>query len=38
KRRLKKVKSIELRGGILYTDCDCYRRNGLQYDCSRTLC
>lgn len=38
KRPLKKVKSIELRAGTLYNNCDCYRRNGLQHDCPRTLC
>ncbi|XP_072743850.1 uncharacterized protein [Anoplolepis gracilipes] len=38
KKHLKKVKSIELRAGTLYTNCDCYRRNGLQHDCPRTLC
>lgn len=31
-------KSRELRGGILYTNCGCPRRNGLQYDCQRTEC
>lgn len=31
-------KSRELRGGILYTDCYCLRRNGLQYDCRRSGC
>ncbi|KAL6448000.1 hypothetical protein ACFW04_000205 [Cataglyphis niger] len=38
KRRLKKVKSIELRAGTLYNNCDCYRRDGLQHDCPRSLC
>lgn len=32
------VKSRELRGGVLYTDCQCLRRNGLQLDCRRTGC
>lgn len=31
-------KSRELRGGVLYTDCFCLRRNGLQYDCRRSGC
>lgn len=31
-------KSRELRGGVLYTDCNCLRRNGLQYDCRRSGC
>ncbi|CAF4791152.1 unnamed protein product [Pieris macdunnoughi] len=35
---LKACKSRELRGGILYTDCYCLRRNGLQYDCRRSGC
>ncbi|CAK1544672.1 unnamed protein product [Leptosia nina] len=35
---LKRRKSRELRGGILYTDCYCLRRNGLQYDCRRSGC
>ncbi|KAF9421612.1 hypothetical protein HW555_002545, partial [Spodoptera exigua] len=35
---LRPCKSRELRGGILYTDCFCLRRNGLQYDCRRTGC
>lgn len=34
----KKVPSRELRGGVLYTDCDCNRRNGLQHDCPRDRC
>lgn len=38
KKRCKKIKSRELHAGTLYTDCDCYRRNGLQHDCPRTLC
>ncbi|XP_069672488.1 uncharacterized protein [Periplaneta americana] len=35
---LQEVKSRELRGGVLYTGCDCNKRNGLQHDCKRTLC
>ncbi|CAH0724786.1 unnamed protein product, partial [Brenthis ino] len=35
---LKICKSRELRGGLLYTDCFCLRRNGLQYDCRRSGC
>lgn len=35
---LKSCQSRELRGGILYTDCFCLRRNGLQYDCRRSGC
>lgn len=35
---LKSCKSRELKGGILYTDCFCLRRNGLQYDCRRSGC
>lgn len=35
---LRACKSRELRGGILYTDCYCLRRNGLQYDCRRSGC
>ncbi|KOB66443.1 Uncharacterized protein OBRU01_14994, partial [Operophtera brumata] len=31
-------RSRELRGGILYTDCFCLRRNGLQHDCRRSGC
>ncbi|OXU31827.1 hypothetical protein TSAR_004055 [Trichomalopsis sarcophagae] len=34
----KKVNSRELRAGVVYTDCDCYRRNGLQHDCPRNRC
>lgn len=35
---LRNSKSRELRGGMLYTDCFCLRRNGLQYDCRRSGC
>lgn len=35
---LKNVNSHELRGGILYSNCGCTRRNGLQSDCGRFLC
>lgn len=35
---LTESKSRELRGGILYTGCDCEKRNGLQDDCQRTGC
>ncbi|XP_043475623.1 uncharacterized protein LOC122507129 [Leptopilina heterotoma] len=28
----------EMRGGVLYTKCDCLIRNGLQDDCPLTLC
>ena len=35
---VKEVKSRELVGGVLYTGCDCNKRNGLQHDCKRTLC
>lgn len=35
---IKNVKSRELRGGILFTDCHCLRRNGLQHDCQRAGC
>lgn len=35
---LRNCQSRELRGGILYTDCNCLRRNGLQYDCRRSGC
>ena len=35
---LRRCKSRELRGGILYRDCECVRRNGLQDDCPRTDC
>lgn len=36
--RLRKVRSRELYAGVVYTDCDCYHRNGLQHDCPRTSC
>ncbi|XP_063236359.1 uncharacterized protein LOC134538797 [Bacillus rossius redtenbacheri] len=29
---------VELRGGVLYSSCDCRRRNGLQDRCPRTGC
>lgn len=35
---LHSCKSRELRGGVLFTDCFCLRRNGLQYDCRRSGC
>lgn len=31
-------RSRELRGGRLIADCNCTRRNGLQYDCPRSDC
>lgn len=31
-------KSRELRGGRLMANCNCTRRNGLQYDCQRSEC
>lgn len=31
-------RSRELRGGKLIANCNCTRRNGLQYDCQRTEC
>jgi hypothetical protein len=34
----KRVKSHELKGGVLYSKCDCTKRNGLQSDCGRFLC
>lgn len=34
----KRCKSRELRGGVLYTKCDCVKRNGLQHDCPRSMC
>ncbi|XP_070502943.1 late cornified envelope protein 5A-like [Chironomus tepperi] len=34
----KRCKSRELRGGVLLTNCDCVKRNGLQLDCPRTEC
>ncbi|KAG5876712.1 hypothetical protein JTB14_038029 [Gonioctena quinquepunctata] len=36
--RLKQSKSRELRASILYTGCDCEKRDGLQDDCLRTDC
>ena len=38
KLKLKPVKSRELRAGVVYIDCDCYHRNGLQQDCPRAGC
>ncbi|KAJ8673029.1 hypothetical protein QAD02_004290 [Eretmocerus hayati] len=35
---LQRVNSRELRGSVLYTDCECNRRNGLQHDCPRHQC
>jgi hypothetical protein len=35
---LNMVSNPELRGGVLYTNCDCTRRNGLQSDCGRFRC
>jgi hypothetical protein len=35
---LKKVKSPELRGGIIYSNCDCIKKNGLQDDCRLIPC
>ncbi|KAG7310981.1 hypothetical protein JYU34_003833 [Plutella xylostella] len=37
-KQLKRTKSRELRGGILYYSCDCIKRNGLQHECRRTGC
>lgn len=34
----RRSKSRELRASILYTTCDCIKRNGLQDDCPRTEC
>ncbi|KAF5284320.1 hypothetical protein FQA39_LY04613 [Lamprigera yunnana] len=31
-------KSRELLGGVLYSGCDCRKRNGLQDECKRTQC
>ncbi|XP_039760285.1 uncharacterized protein LOC120633928 isoform X2 [Pararge aegeria] len=36
--QLKRIKSRELRGGIMYYSCHCIKRNGLQHDCRRTGC
>lgn len=33
-----RCRSRELRGGNLITNCDCVKRNGLQYDCLRSEC
>uniref|UniRef100_A0A1B6G8X8 Uncharacterized protein n=1 Tax=Cuerna arida TaxID=1464854 RepID=A0A1B6G8X8_9HEMI len=30
--------SVELRSGVLYSGCQCVKRDGLQYDCPRTGC
>ena len=35
---VKPCKSRELVGSVLYTDCDCYKRNGLQDSCPRKGC
>ncbi|XP_068626939.1 uncharacterized protein [Battus philenor] len=35
---LKRIKSRELRGGVMYYSCHCIKRNGLQHDCRRTGC
>ncbi|KAJ0182583.1 hypothetical protein K1T71_001952 [Dendrolimus kikuchii] len=35
---LRRIKSRELRGGIMYYSCHCIKRNGLQHDCRRTGC
>uniref|UniRef100_A0AAG5DNL4 IGFBP N-terminal domain-containing protein n=1 Tax=Anopheles atroparvus TaxID=41427 RepID=A0AAG5DNL4_ANOAO len=34
----KPCKSRELRGGVLISNCECLKRNGLQHDCPRTEC
>ncbi|XP_053618424.1 keratin, type I cytoskeletal 9 isoform X2 [Plodia interpunctella] len=36
--QLKRIKSRELRGGVMYYSCHCIKRNGLQHDCRRTGC
>lgn len=36
--QLRRIKSRELRGGIMYYSCHCIKRNGLQHDCRRTGC
>ncbi|CAH2989452.1 unnamed protein product [Chilo suppressalis] len=36
--QLKRTKSRELRGGVMYYSCHCIKRNGLQHDCRRTGC
>lgn len=33
-----RCKSRELRGGVFHMNCECVKRNGLQYDCPRTEC
>ncbi|XP_041975808.1 uncharacterized protein LOC121730734 [Aricia agestis] len=38
KKTLKRIKSRELRGGIMYYSCTCIKRNGMQHDCRRTGC
>ncbi|XP_055850663.1 keratin-associated protein 5-3-like [Episyrphus balteatus] len=30
--------SRELRAGIMYTNCECWKRNGLQDQCPRSMC
>ncbi|XP_046661675.1 uncharacterized protein LOC124354914 isoform X2 [Homalodisca vitripennis] len=30
--------SVELRSGVLYSGCQCVKRDGLQHDCPRTGC
>jgi hypothetical protein len=35
---LKRCRSRELRGSILYTTCDCPKRNGLSDDCRKKEC
>lgn len=35
---LKRIKSRELRGGVMYYSCHCIKRNGLQHDCRRSGC
>lgn len=36
--KVKPSKSRELRASVLYTGCDCEKRNGLQDDCQRSEC
>lgn len=36
--QIKRTKSRELRGGVMYYSCHCIKRNGLQHDCRRTGC
>ncbi|XP_017771600.1 PREDICTED: uncharacterized protein LOC108559001 [Nicrophorus vespilloides] len=38
KRRRKRARSRELRGGVNYTGCDCGKLNGLQHECRRSGC